>query len=65
MRHSTGDCSSSTAPLGKAQANLRCLGPAGRVSAIARGFPIVRTVKGEGDHEIVNPALREWLEARR
>jgi hypothetical protein len=31
--------------------------------AIASGFPIVRTakVRGEMDHEIINPALREWL----
>jgi hypothetical protein len=30
---------------------------------IARGLPIVRTakVRGEMDHEITNPALREWL----
>jgi hypothetical protein len=35
-----------------------------RVSVrIARGLPIQRTakVRGDMDHEMINPALREWL----
>jgi hypothetical protein len=29
-----------------------------------RGLPIVRTKKLIGDHEMINPALRVWLEEK-
>jgi hypothetical protein len=28
------------------------------------GLPLKRTEKGESDHEVTDPALREWLKSR-